>query len=366
MNILITIPSLNGKGGVSYYYRTIFPYLNKSLDYKISHIEIGDINGTNKLFHVLKDQYRVYKHISHNKVDLIHVNPSLDPKSLLRDGMFTLLAKRKKIPVVVFFHGWHCHYEHLFEGKLRYFAKKMILNADCFIVLSSSFKEKLKEWGVNVPVFVESTIVDDNLLSEFSIKTKINKLRNTKKIKILFLARIEKEKGIFETISAFKILQKRGHSVFLTIAGDGTAMQAAAKYLATNNLNKENTKFLGYVSGDKKITALKSHIIYCLPTYHGEGMPTSVLEAMAFGMPVVTRPVGGLNDFFENGKMGYLTKKKDPETIANLLEKLVMNKQKMINMAFYNHEYAKKHFLASKAATRIRDLHKKIFFKNKN
>lgn len=41
--------------------------------------------------------------------------------------------------------------------------------------------------------------------------------------------------------------------------------------------------------------------IYILPTYF-EGMATSVLEAMAFGLPIITTPTGGVKDFFKKGK----------------------------------------------------------------
>lgn len=74
----------------------------------------------------------------------------------------------------------------------------------------------------------------------------------------------------------------------------------------------------------KKIETFISHDIYCFPTY-GEGMPVSLLEAMAFGFPVVTRPVGGIKDFFENGKHGFLTNSKDPEIFAELIEKFLKN-----------------------------------------
>lgn len=45
-------------------------------------------------------------------------------------------------------------------------------------------------------------------------------------------------------------------------------------------------------------------------------MPTVVLEAMAFGLPVVTRAVGGLCDFFEDGKMGRITNSMNPMDYA--------------------------------------------------
>ena len=359
MDVLLTIPSFHGKGGVSNYYRTILPFLNNSIDYKISHIEIGGLNRSNKLFHVLRDQLRVHKHISYNMVDLIHVNPSLDPKSLLRDGIFTLLAKRKGVPVLVFFHGWKIPLKPLYEGILRSLAKISILKADFFIVLSSSFRDKLKKWGVNAPVFVESTIVDDNLLLDFSIEEKINSFIDKKKTRILFLARIEKDKGIFETIDALKILLKRRHDVCLSIAGVGSALEQVKRYIENNKEFSHKVNLLGYVRGIKKMEVFNSEHIYCFPTTHGEGMPTSVLEAMAFGMPIITRPVGGLKDFFENGKMGYFTKEREPEAIADLLEKLIINKTKMIDIANYNHVYAKEHFLASKAAIRLKKIYRK-------
>jgi len=58
----------------------------------------------------------------------------------------------------------------------------------------------------------------------------------------------------------------------------------------------ECVKFLGYVRGPNKVDALENNDIYCFPSYFGEGMPNSVLEALAFGMPVITCCVGGLTD----------------------------------------------------------------------
>lgn len=89
-------------------------------------------------------------------------------------------------------------------------------------------------------------------------------------------------------------------------------------------------------------------------------MPSSVLEAMAFGLPVITRPVGGLKDFFEDGKMGFITESKAPEAFADLMEKLITDCDDRKKIARYNQRYAREHFMASKVAKRIENIYREI------
>ena len=84
-------------------------------------------------------------------------------------------------------------------------------------------------------------------------------------------------------------------------------------------------------------------------------MPTSVLEAMAFGLPIISRPVGGLCDFFKNGKMGELIASHNPEEYANAVDKYFNNITLAKEISRSNHKYAKKHFLASSVAKNIED-----------
>jgi glycosyltransferase involved in cell wall biosynthesis len=219
--------------------------------------------------------------------------------------------------------------------------------------LSSDFESQLKSWGVSVPIFRETTCVQEELLKDFDIQIKWSKPGSVNPLKVLFLARLDKAKGAFETVNAFKLLGDKGFSVFLTIAGDGpirNELQMLAKELG---LNDKFIQFTGDIRGEKKINAFTEHHIYCFPTYFGEGLPTSVLEAMAFGMPVITRPVGGLKDFFENDKMGYFVETKDPVDIANCLERLLVDYNKMIKIGKYNYRYAQNNFMASVVARRL-------------
>ena len=361
MNALITLPALTNQGGVAGFYQSVLPYLNAGIDCnKPVLLEIGGTKEINNPLYSLLDQLSFLSCISKNKFDIIHINPSLKIKSFLRDGMIIYLAGLKRLPILVFFHGWDVEFERQVETKLKWFFKKTYLKANGFIVLASEFKRKLRDWGVTAPIYMGTTAVDENILAKFSMKAKTKILENSKQIKILFLSRIEKEKGIFETIDAFNILLKRGRDVSLSIAGDGSAMEMVKSYIVKKNIITGRINLLGYVTGEKKQTALASHHIYCFPTYYGEGMPTTVLEAMAFGMPVVTRPVGGIKDFFINGEMGFLADEKSPEVIADLIDRLISDRQKMAKMASCNHFFAKKHFMASVVAKKINDIYLRI------
>ncbi len=158
-------------------------------------------------------------------------------------------------------------------------------------------------------------------------------------------------------MDAVSLLMKKGLPVSLSIAGEGNIMDELRQHVIDKRLPEESIRFLGYVRNKEKIAAFSGHHIYCFPTSYSEGLPASVLEAMAFGMPVVTRPVGGIPDFFENGRMGYTTDSKKPGDVAYLLERLIDDKDKMIEMAIYNHKYAIDNFMASKVAEKIRTIY---------
>src|SRR5690606_650509 len=99
-------------------------------------------------------------------------------------------------------------------------------------------------------------------------------------------------KGVFTAISAFEIVKKHVKNCRLTIAGNGKDLQAVKSYISDNHI--EGVFLPGYLVGNDKINAFKTADIYVFPSTHWEGMPTSVLEAMAFGLPVVTSNAGGI------------------------------------------------------------------------
>ena len=344
--VLISLPILSKIGGVSSYWNAILPELKKFPDIKIQEIEVGG-HGKNVLG-LISDQLNFKKKLN-QKIDLVILNPSLGIRSFFRDAFLAKKIVKKNIPFLIFFHGWNLE----FEKKVDNNYKRLFLNsfgkANTIIVLSKDFKYKLKKWGYKGKIIVETTTLDSSLIQDFSFKNKIVKINLSKKIKILFLARLEKEKGIFETIEAFKNISKRFENIELTIAGVGLALPEVKKEV----LNDNNIKVSGYVESKSKVNVFQDNHIYCLPSY-SEGLPITVLEAMSFGMPIITTKVGGLKEFIIDRKMGFFVGVKNVKDLEDKLEFLIENKNKIIEIGKYNYNFAHLKLLNNQVAKRMK------------
>ena len=351
--ILIVGPSLQDPGGVANYYNAVYPLL-AAPGLETDYLQIGSTHGKGMKLHIITDQLRFWRKLGSFRPDIVHLNPSLVHKSFLRDGLFVFLAKLRGKPVLVFFRGWQESFEARVEGRYRWFFRKTYLRADRFIVLASAFARKLRVWGVSVPVVQGTTAVSDKVLEGFSIDAKVKIFANHNPVRLLYLARLERNKGVLQLLDAVIALLKKGRPVALTIAGDGEALEAVRERLSGYPQFHDRLHLAGYVRGEVKTGILCSHHVYCFPTRYDEGMPNSVLEAMAFGMPVITCPAGGIGDFFESGKMGVLLNDNSPAEIEAAIESLLSDDDRLSGMSRYNHAYACGHFLASQAAAMLR------------
>jgi len=354
MRILINCPHLNQPAGVSNHYTGLKPYFSESVKYNIitTRSNIGIITKNKiaqkllRLFFIPYDYLKFLVKILFCNVSTVLLNPSFIRSALIRDGLYLQIAKFFKKKVVVFIHGWNQIYTAKAINNPEIF--KTYKKADAFVVLAHEFKDNLRKFGISTDIFLTTTKVDDQLIKNFDINSK---KYNHKRI--LFLARIEEAKGIYVAIQAFQLIKKKYDDASFTIVGNGSELENLKIYIKTNNI--KDVVITGALSGDSLINEFEKASIYILPTY-GEGMPTSVLEAMAFGLPIISRPVGGLNDFFEEGKMGSLSGSTDAPEFAVLIEKLFEDQELMKKIGLYNHLYAKEHFMASKVALGLEKL----------
>jgi len=351
-DFIITTRDLNPQknlGGVGNYYTCIRPFLSTTVRYKYIGKRFKD--KTPVAIRLISDYFRLW--IKLKNANLLVVNPSLNKNCIYRDGVSSIIAQLRNKLFVVFFRGWAPEIEKKIDNSayFKYWIRKTFLRANHIIVLSSQFKNKLREWGYQGPITIETTAVDDRLVEGFTLhESRAQKPQNS--CHLLYLGNISKAKGVWEVISAYEQLThpQKTSDIQLLIAGGGTELENLKEYVIQKKLQ---VSFPGYVKGEVKTNAYINADLYVFPSTHGEGMPNSVLEAMAFGLPIITTRVGGIPDFFEDGKMGLFLDNRDPGHIAEKIQYLLDRPELMKQMSEYNYNYAKEHFYASKVAKRL-------------
>lgn len=356
MRVLVVKPDSSIPGGVANYYSVLSEYLEKDADYFIVGSRTGEHGFIATCTRVVRDTIGFWRTLKRSKYHLVHLNPSLHDKAVLRDGALLLLAYSRGVKSLVLFHGWVDNTERRVRRWYLGLFRWTYFRADAMIVLASMFKSKLEEMGYHGPIYIETTFVSDKIFQYDALKKgNLGGVNPTTRFNVLSLSRMVRGKGVEETLEAHRILKAKYPGITLTIAGDGPELQRSKQ--RARQLGLADVEFPGYVVGEAKRRIFEAADVYCFPTKYGEGMPTSVLEAMAHGLPVVTRPVGGLRDFFQDGRMGFLTESLEPRVIAELIERLFLDPALCARIAAHNRQYAYDHFRASQAADRLRNIY---------
>jgi glycosyltransferase involved in cell wall biosynthesis len=361
--ILLICPCLTLPGGIAGYYSSLKEYFTHDIHYFFIGSRKENESKLLKPVNLFRDMCRLLFHLlkSAGNYNLVLLNPSFIKYCIIREGLLLRISKLFNMKCIVFFRGWSNEFadvvsKHYFKLFFRTYNK-----ADSFIVLSVEFRDKLRDWGFKQPVFVETTTVDNELLNGYTLQQRMDRIQSgNRPMHLLFLSRVEKEKGIIETIDAVSILAKSHPDIRLSVAGVGSYLSSAIKHSRDIGLS-DKIIFLGWITGKQKSLILADSDILLLPTYK-EGMPNCVLEAMAFGIPVVTRPIGGLKDFFIDGKFGFMTESTEPETIASLVDRIIVDRPLREFMSIQSFNYAHDHFLSDSVTRRLETIYDKVQF----
>ena len=308
--VIITVPDLNKAGGVA----ALFSVLE--MEQHFHNISLFCVHG--KLPSVVRIPMKYIKFIYKLcSVDIVHLNPSLNKKSFLRDAVYawiTLLFSKK---LIVYWHGWNDEYEANIKNSrlLNYIAKQSFLKAHTSIVLGTVFEKKLKSMGYQGKIYIESNTAENKYRTTKSSK----KIRLEEEIRLLFLSRLEEAKGVYIAIDTLHLLNKSDKRYKLVIAGSGNDDENIKKIIS----NDSDVEWAGYASGELKHHLLETSHIMFFPTYYPEGLPLTILEGMLYGLPIISRPVGGIPDIIKNEENGYLIESLKAENFAEKITAIV-------------------------------------------
>lgn len=232
-------------------------------------------------------------------------------KSWQRKKIIAKIAKVFGFKIVM-----HCH-----SGTMKLFCetrghdyiRKTLNIADANVVLSHSWLEYFKDTLKCNNVFVVNNIINRPV----QINNKHNEI-----IEFLFLGSIDERKGIFDALQAFERLAHKGLKFRLVVGGNGDIDRFRNELKARKLDNFVD--FKGWISGDDKEDALNNCDILILPSYN-EGLPISILEAMARRKAVISTPVGGIPEIIQSGYNGILVTPGNINEIEKAMETYILN-----------------------------------------
>ena len=260
-----------------------------------------------KLWYLLRGFSQFLMMVS--RYDIVHIHTS-EPPSALRKIAFLAIAKWTGKKVIVHFHSFSV--ESTIKSHYRWIYKYLFGKADEVLVLSAYWqKEVCVTFGLpKGKVSVLYNPCTTEVLNRFYPKQKA----------LLYAGTLNARKGYTDMIRAFAQVASSHEDWQLVFAGNGEIDKAQA--LAEELGISKRTRFLGWVNDEKKDRIFKEVSAFCLPSY-AEGFPMAVLDAWAYGLPVITTPVGGIPDVAENGYNCLLFEPGNVKELARQMEVLM-------------------------------------------
>jgi glycosyltransferase involved in cell wall biosynthesis len=146
--------------------------------------------------------------------------------------------------------------------------------------------------------------------------------RNPDQFTILCVSRVTPRKGIRFLVQAFNILSARYENARLVVVGDGNEKSSLEQLVQGLGI-KDKIIFAGPVSHDRVLEYYQKANVFVLPSLN-EGMSNTMLEALACGLPIVATETGGTKELLTDNKNGLIIKMKDPDDLAEKIEKLIL------------------------------------------
>ncbi len=318
--ILIVGPDLSLPGGVAHHVNTLLSS-PLSHDFELDYFKVGKSlnDGRVKIFikfilSPIRFLWKMWKFWP----DVVHLNPSFDLKSLIRELNIIALCKLYRRSTLVQFHG----------GDLTTFMRndhlpiylRLIFNwASCLVVLTHIQKKPLLKHCAEQKISVIPNMIDTSL---FQWKDR----SQNSQYRILYMSKIESKKGAVDVMDSIQFVLGRFSNVKFLFAGDGPDKEKLKLFCCKNRF-EEHVKFFGYVHDQRKINFLCRGDIFLFPSHYQEGMPYALLEAMAAGLPVIATSTGGIPEIIEHNINGILISPGEPTKLSQAINKLLANHQ---------------------------------------
>jgi glycosyltransferase involved in cell wall biosynthesis len=287
----------------------------------------------------LKAPARVAALLAQHRRIVLHVHTAARP-GFWRAAWCAGAALAARCPVILHLHGGG--FERFYDASnlaAQALMRFLLEHAACVAVPS----QLLAGWVHSVSPAVRATLLPNPVELPVLQATPRPNL-------VLFLGSLHREKGIFDLLEALSQLRAAVPDVRLVCAGEGER-GPVMRYAERLGI-ADAVKFTGWVGPSGRRVLLESAAVYAQPSY-ADGMPMSLLEAMAAAVPVVASTAGGTAEVLVDGTSGLLVAPGDCATLQRLLRKLLLDRKLAARIGAAGRETVRARFSAEHAVPRL-------------
>lgn len=290
--------------------------------------------------------------LARGEVGLLHIHVAINA-SFWRKYVFFLLGYLCRVPVALHLHaGRYPDYYRTQCGPLARLAMRFAFDrAQAVIVVSAALQAWVRTVSAqrHVPVLHNPVLLPSR---EPGLEQ-----RPRAPATLVFLGHIDAAKGCHDLLHAMRSIVAAVPETRLMLCGDGQRDEAIALAAA---LGLENSIELpGWVDARERAALLDMATVFILPS-HAEGLPMSLLEAMAHGVPVIATAVGGIPEAVRDGVEGLLVAPGDTAALARAVLDLLGDPDARTRLGAAARERARSEFSSTRMIATLEDLYEKL------
>lgn len=269
--------------------------------------------------------HKDFREILSSKPDIIHVHT---PFGIGKQGIRA--ARLLNVPLIGSHHSFYVNYEHgSFKGES--FLSRMLLRKysvwfynQCRLVItpSKAIAKDLTKAKLTAPLSIIPNPINIRKLRPSAPKEQLKKLAGLPEFSLVYFGKITYEKRIHELLKVFALLSPKYPKMRLSIVGDGPEKQNLQDFAKRLNIDNK-VIFFGLLDGQSFIDIVAANDIF-ITASDAENQPLPVFEAMAMGLPQIVAK-SPIDEYIEDGKTGFVTKKYSFMELSEKLAKLIEN-----------------------------------------
>lgn len=278
--------------------------------------------------------------------DIVHFHTTPDKLGLLIQLPILLLAKLGNKKTII-----HIHVGNQLNNHTKNALFKWWLNhCDLVVVLAKKWRQLLKEKykDIKTPTTVIYNATDYRTFVPYEERQKY----------IVYVGSLNPNKAPYLLIKAWAMIHSKYPEWHIKFMG-GSVLLEDSKQMSNDLGVKDSVEFLGFCKGDVLVENFSKASIYVMTSYN-EGFPMSVIEAWAYGLPVVTTPVGGLPDVIEVGRNCLTFDFGNYNQLADRLSVLIENQKLRERMSTYSRDFVYDNFSLEKISKDIENIYRQL------